>query len=169
MLAEMDTWLTLVDHARAREIEADHGEHPRQREDSEDDCDGDSDRIAPRVAPAASPRSEGEHEGERDTERGHGVDPLRVEVGLVDDSRDDDHCAERDSEHAEASASPSVARRAPRSAIAASAAGKFRKTSARLNPPARPAVLTWYRSLGSIREYVITSITAQPASSAQTT
>ena len=96
MLAEMDARLTLVDHVRARKVEADEREHPGQRDDREHDRDREPDRIAARVSPAIVTGSKRQEDGNRDTEGWHDVDPLRVEIGLVDDSGNDDHCAEGD-------------------------------------------------------------------------
>ena len=51
---------------------------------------------SPRVSPAAAAGSKGEEEGRSHTERRQHVDPLGVEIRLVDDSGNDDHGAEAD-------------------------------------------------------------------------
>ena len=122
---------------------------PGSREHEQHQGDGDSGDVA---SAAAYPRDaacacDGDREGDGDeyAKRGERIGGLGVEIGLIDDPWPEDGGAE----HA-----PGDGQRCPqtpgrrskisaRIAIATSAVGKFRNTSARLAPPAIPLPETW--------------------------
>jgi hypothetical protein len=82
--------------------------------------------------------------GDRDADRGNRVHEPPVQLALVDDVRPEHGGAQHDWSSARPRSVPvdSRSRRTTSTAIATSATGKFRKTSARLAPPSIPLPVT---------------------------
>ena len=88
----------VADHGDVRDVHAQLGKFPRERHEDQDEGRRDTEPVEPlpRVerADAVAERPRPEAYGQRDTRGRHDVDPLRVQVGLVDDARDRHHGAQ---------------------------------------------------------------------------
>ena len=86
----------------AGEVEPCLGSHPRQGDEEQKPAEHEPQRVAARVPgegdAAATGSGHGQPEREADTERGEHVDPARIEVALVDDTRERGQQAEPDRE-----------------------------------------------------------------------
>jgi hypothetical protein len=84
----------------AREVEAEIGCQPRERQDEQDAGERDPQPVAPVAAyecgPVTPDSRDDQPDGDGDAERGQRVDPARIQVVLVDDARNRDERTEAD-------------------------------------------------------------------------